>query len=249
MSLADTLRGSSSSRKRTVNVVEVRINPLNFYPMSEDLINSLAYSINQFGVLSNLVVYEDDLSDGKKYTIVGGETRFRAICKLVEEEKHDGFIDITVVPKPANQQEEIELIREDNKQREKTKEVRLAELASASRTYEYLKSINQTPPGKRRDFIGLLVGISGRYVDILEDEINSRTESSNGVQSDDSSESSNSTSTTRQKTEQDVLKKIRQISKQLDKAIELAIEVGSSTAIGKLEDVRDYYNRELSEYL
>ena len=57
------------------------------------------------------LIDEDDLDDGKKYTLISGETRCRAIDRLYSFNTslkiyHDGYIDAIIVSKPKDELEE-----------------------------------------------------------------------------------------------------------------------------------------------
>ena len=89
MSLSETM--SNGIRRKRISVKDVRPTRLNFY--AKEIINSLASSIEVQGQLQSATVYAEDGDDGKKYTLIDGETRYLAICKLFEEGKHDGSFD------------------------------------------------------------------------------------------------------------------------------------------------------------
>lgn len=174
MSLADEL-SSSAIKRKAVNVSEVRANPNNFYPVDKAVVESIADSILEFGQLENATVYEDDLNDGCRYTLIGGETRWRAVKLNVEKGLSDGEFQVVVIEKPANLDAETELIREDNKQREKDKKTRMAEVKAVEKQYEYLKSCGKKPEGLKRDWIGRRIGITGRQVaNLLKEETSSQ---------------------------------------------------------------------------
>lgn len=227
MSLADEL-SSSSVRRKIVNVSEVRVNPLNFYPIDEVVVKSIAESIQEFGQLENATVYEEDLNDGCRYTLIGGETRWRAVCLNVEEELSDGEFHVVVIEKPANMEAEIELIREDNKQREKDKKTRAAEVKAVEKQYEYLRSQGQTPQGLKRDWIGRRIGISGRQVsNILKEEITQQ----NGESGVAHNEVHNTP------TVDDVNKNIKKLNKLFEKTVKLCESAGCSDIETGLREV------------
>lgn len=226
MSLADEL-SSSSVRRKIVNVLEVRANPLNFYPIDEVVVKSIAESILEFGQLENATVYEDDLNDGCKYTLVGGETRWRAVCLNVEEELSNGEFHVVVIEKPANLDAEIELIREDNKQREKDKKTRTAEVKAVEKQYEYLRFQGQTPPGLKRDWIGRRIGISGRQVaNLLKEDMTYMGNDNNVTRNVDSTP-----------TIDDVNKNIKKLNKLFEKTVKLCQSAGCSDTETSLREV------------
>ena len=56
---------------------------MNMYHFEDEVIDSLANSIKKYGQLENATVYEDtSKNDGCKYTLIGGESRYRAISGL-----------------------------------------------------------------------------------------------------------------------------------------------------------------------
>ena len=99
-----SLLGSMTQGKKrniTINVEDVRPNPMNMYHFEDEVIDSLANSIKKYGQLENATVYEDtSKNDGCKYTLIGGESRYRAIISLVEKGEHEGNFNVTVVDKP-----------------------------------------------------------------------------------------------------------------------------------------------------
>lgn len=225
MSLADEL-SSSAIKRKAVNVSEVRPNSHNFYPIDEVVVDSIAESILEFGQLENATVYEDDLNDGCRYTLIGGETRWRAVCLNVERGLSDGEFQVVVIEKPKDLTAEVELIREDNKQRDKDKKTRLAEIKAVEEQYEYLKSQGQKPEGLKRDWIGKRIGISGRQVaNLLKEE----TASSNNEQGNDVEQNEKTGPTI-----EDVEKNIKKLNNLFDKTVKLC---------QKVEEASDYEQR------
>lgn len=162
MSLADTMSANGIRRKK-ISVKDVRINKLNFY--EKEIVNSLASSIAEKGQLSSAIVFEEIGTDGKKYTLVDGETRYLAICKLMEENKHDGTFDVTIRPKLENDIDVEDMLMDANLQRTKTKDERIIEIDKANKLYEIYKEKNKVPTGMlRRDWIGQKLGLTGRQV-------------------------------------------------------------------------------------
>ena len=70
-----SLLGSMTQGKKrniTINVEDVRPNPMNMYHFEDEVIDSLANSIKKYGQLENATVYEDtSKNDGCKYTLIG----------------------------------------------------------------------------------------------------------------------------------------------------------------------------------
>lgn len=151
--------------RTSVNISEIRTNPLNRVSIDDEKVKSIAWSIQQVGQLENATIYIDDLGDGKKYTLIGGEQRYRAISYLVEKGAHDGMMFVNIIPKPITSRTEKQLIRDDNNQRDKTIEDKYMDILDAEEEYDFLSSQNKQPSGKKRDFVGKIIGMSGRNVD------------------------------------------------------------------------------------
>ncbi len=164
MGLAANLSNRGALRTK-IHINEVRRNELNRQHISDEKVKAIAWSIQSRGQLENATVYEDDCNDQKKYTLIGGETRWRAIKYLYEKGASDGYMYVTVIPKPKNIYEEKSLIHDDNIQRDKTDEDLYIAICDAEEYYDYLCTINQRPTGKKRDYVGSRIGMSGRNVD------------------------------------------------------------------------------------
>ena len=145
MSLLSSMTRDLGITKR-VSINDVRLNNLNFYDYQESVIDSLADSILENGQMENAIAYESSVDyegqvDGCNYTLLGGHTRYLAICKLYENGMGDGRINISVVEKPNNVNDELALIMENNVQRKKSAEVRYNEIQMWSKIYD--KIINK----------------------------------------------------------------------------------------------------------
>ena len=169
-----SLLGSMTQGKKrniTINVEDVRTNPMNMYHFEDEVIDSLANSIKKYGQLENATVYEDtSKNDGCKYTLIGGESRYRAIISLVEKGEHEGNFNVTVVDKPNENDDELEMLLHDNIQRHKTKKTMIKEIELYEEIYKRMVEKGQRPAGEKREWIGNKVGISGRNVDRLKKE-------------------------------------------------------------------------------
>ena len=169
-----SLLGSMTQGKKrniTINVEDVRPNPMNMYHFEDEVIDSLANSIKKYGQLENATVYEDtSKNDGCKYTLIGGESRYRAIISLVEKGEHEGNFNVTVVDKPNENDDELEMLLHDNIQRHKTKKTMIKEIELYEEIYKRMVEKGQRPAGEKRELIGNKVGISGRNVDRLKKE-------------------------------------------------------------------------------
>lgn len=165
------------SKAQRISIGDVRINRLNdalYDQASEEMIQGLMESIKKHGQMENAIGYEDKYDangniDGASYTLVGGNTRYLAISKLYELGKGDGYINMTIIEKPKNHTEELEIMITNNMQRKKTSEERYHEIRVMEHAYEYL---DVKPSGTKRDWIGNQLGISGRYVDKLINKFN-----------------------------------------------------------------------------
>lgn len=165
------------SKAQRIAIGDVRINRLNdalYDQASEEMIQGLMESIKKHGQMENAIGYEDKYDakgniDGASYTLVGGNTRYLAISKLYEQGEGDGYINMTIIEKPRNHTEELEIMITNNMQRKKTSEERYHEIRVMEHAYEYL---DVKPSGTKRDWIGNQLGISGRYVDKLINKFN-----------------------------------------------------------------------------
>ena len=97
-----------------VNIDDVRINCLNeaIYDDAEnEFITALMNSIRRDGQFENAIAYASDIDrngikDGRKYTLLGGNTRYLAISRLRESGEGDGYIT------PADARSSPELIKQ-----------------------------------------------------------------------------------------------------------------------------------------
>lgn len=155
-----------------VNINEVRVNLLNsmiYDAVSEEILDGLMSSCLEHGQMENAIAYRSDSDfhdeiDGRKYTLVGGNTRYLAIKRLYEKGLGDGYINISIIEKPKNRIEELKLLVTNNIQRRKSPEERYHEIQIFTKVYDEL---DEKPEGTKRDWIGNQLGISGRYVDKL----------------------------------------------------------------------------------
>ena len=131
MALIDVMSGGNSFRK--VSVDEIRPNRENFYASISDnedqMVEDMAELIQEYGQDENGVVYMDEsVGDGKKYTLLAGERRFKAIKLNYEKGIGDGLFQVKVVAKPKDVTEELIRIIMYNGIRNKSKDVRKAEV-------------------------------------------------------------------------------------------------------------------------
>lgn len=236
MSLGGSLFGETKKRRTNVDMQLIRYNELN-RTVSEEDIELVINSIKEDGLLHNLVVYKEELEDGKQYTLLSGEARLRAIKKLLDEGEYDeDTVQCVVLNKPENLWEEKRLLHGGNHQHDLTEEEKKQAVRDGLEYYEYLKEQGSAPTGLKRDFVGDYAGISGRQVQKymtghLSDEVIEAN--ANG---DVASESAGSTNTT-EKSEEDIKKAIKSSYKQVLKALSVAEEIGISEYTSELESV------------
>lgn len=176
-----SLMGENKNSTIKISVNDIRANPHNKFSMSEEKIKALALSIYNQKQLSPLVVYKEDLGDGKHYTLLSGETRFRATSYLYgnntpEKEWHNGNMDAMVVEKPKNELEEKIMIVVANNQRDMTDEDYYFIIKTYEEEYDNLKANNQKPDVDKRDYVGRKMGKSGRWVTIIKNKIEGKSE-------------------------------------------------------------------------
>lgn len=167
--LLDLLSNGESLTK--ISVDEIRRNERNFYATvteSEDeeiLVENMANLIHENGQDSNGVVYEDtSIGDGKRYTLIAGERRYKAISLNKEKGLGDGMMDVKIIRKPAN--EDIEMLRliENNSHRPKTTEIRKTEIKELEEMWQRMVENGTQPKGRKVNWIGKVIGMSPRQV-------------------------------------------------------------------------------------
>lgn len=229
-----SLLGSMTQGKKrniTINVEDVRPNPMNMYHFEDEVIDSLANSIKKYGQLENATVYEDtSKNDGCKYTLIGGESRYRAIISLVEKGEHEGNFNVTVVDKPNENDDELEMLLHDNIQRHKTKKTMIKEIELYEEIYKRMVEKGQRPAGEKREWIGNKVGISGRNVDRLKKEFLEQPSTDN---SNNQSE--------REITNKDINNAIRRNVKALKKTVKMMEDKGDID-VSLIEEFNDIIN-------
>ncbi|WP_304818979.1 ParB N-terminal domain-containing protein [uncultured Clostridium sp.] len=176
-----SLMGDNKKGTVKISVNDIRENPNNHFSIPEEKVKALALSVYNQEQLHNIVVYEDDLGDGKHYTLISGATRFRAISYLYnnntpEKEWHNGNIDAMIVEKPKNELDEKIIIVAANNQREMTDEDYYFIIKTYEEEYDSLKANNQKPDVDKRDYVGKKMGKSGRWVTIIKNKIEGKSE-------------------------------------------------------------------------
>lgn len=167
MALIDVMSGGNSFRK--VSVDEIRPNRENFYASisenEDQMVEDMAELIQKYGQDENGVVYMDEsVGDGKKYTLLAGERRFKAIKLNYEKGIGDGLFQVKVVAKPKDVTEELIRIIMYNGIRNKSKDVRKAEVDALCMCWEEMDAQGEKPQGKKRDWIAGKIGMSPRQV-------------------------------------------------------------------------------------
>lgn len=195
MSLLDLM--SSGNRFEKIHVNDIRRNEQNFYATiaedEETNVEDMAKLIAEDGQDSNGVVYEDtSIEDGKKYTLIAGERRWKALKLNYERGQGDGLYEVKIIRKPERAEDELLRIIRDNAQRDKGKEVRRQEVLALNSIWETLVSENRKPEGKKRDWIAKNCGLSPRrvqdYLTGSEAEITGNEEDSGNVATSESEE-------------------------------------------------------------
>ncbi len=240
MGLAANLSNRGALRTK-VHVHEIRRNELNRQHISQEKVKAIAWSIQTRGQLENATVYEDQGEDGKKYTLIGGETRWQAISYLFEQKASDGYIYVTIIPKPKNVFEEKNLIHDDNIQRVKTDEDFYIAICDAEEYYDYLCSVDKRPTGKKRDYVGARIGMSGRNVDNIKKKFLGLDENSKPLPVD--SETKSSTKETDSKKEVDELKvQLNDLRVSLEKIYQCKIKVTKRSITFNCKDTDELNN-------
>lgn len=167
MSLLDMMSGGTQFMK--VHVNDIRANPQNFYGEDEEneeiYVADMAEMIAENGQDANGIVYEDTtVADGRHYTLIAGERRWKAITKNFESGKGDGLYEVKVIPKPADSSDEILRIIRNNAQRNKSTAIRKSEIEALKNVWETLKIENRKPEGRMREWIAKNIGMSPRAV-------------------------------------------------------------------------------------
>ena len=121
-----------------IHVNDIRPNKLNFFHIYDEEVQALANEIERENVNNGRVYYQED-SDGKHYTLIGGETRYRALLLLYKEGRHDGMFPMYIVRKPESEVEEMAMIMGDNHQRYLSEEDKRVIIQNYEKVYEHYK--------------------------------------------------------------------------------------------------------------
>ena len=185
MSLLDIMSEGNSFQK--VHVKDIRPNVNNFYAHIDDndeeqYVSDMAKQLKEYGQDSNAVVYYDiSPNDGKKYTLLAGERRWKAASLNWESGIGDGMVQVKIIEKPEDETQELLRIISNNSQRDKSKDVRKAEIDALEFCWQDLKERGLQPPGKKRDWIAQFIGLSPRRV---QDYLSTPSSESLSVQED-----------------------------------------------------------------
>lgn len=117
--------------------------------------------------------------------------------KNYEDGLGDGMYEVKVVRRPTDEIDELMRIVRNNAQRNKTKEVRAAEVKAMEVIWDGLVARGEKPEGKKREWIGANIGLSPRRVQ----EYMTGEESDIGDQEENTEEGGN-TATRRRKQEE-----------------------------------------------
>lgn len=166
-----------------VDLDDLCLNPLNPVPQSQledERVNEMIKSIREGGLIQPIVVEE---RDGKKF-IISGNTRFKAVKKINENEETyyflqrecDGEIPCILKAPSKNETEEVITQLRSNRYRQYTKEERYEIVCKAHECYEMMTSTGQKPKGREREWITTLTGISDGTVKSILAELNQENE-------------------------------------------------------------------------
>lgn len=153
---------------RDVHISEIRVNPLNFYAHydEEDIyVDRMADSIKEYGQFENAVVYIDkSLDDGKTYTLLSGELRFKAIKKLFEQGIKNDLIHVKIVDKPESKSDEMIRIIRNNSIRSQSKEVLEKIVPVLEQLWQHMVKKKTAPKGRFVEWASALIGVSPRSI-------------------------------------------------------------------------------------
>lgn len=160
------MNGVPEGTTQIVSVMDVRRNPQNFFRThseEEELIiqQEADKQLHEPQIIA-LVGYEDHQDDGKRYTLLSGEKRWRAALFNYENGRGKELIRLQVVPKPKSVDEEVKLIIGFNNQTNFSKEI-ISE--AVKKMYNILsKEHPEYSPTKLSESIAPFVGVSDRQV-------------------------------------------------------------------------------------
>ena len=156
----------SSLGIKNISVNSIRVNPANFYAQGADEEEMVAQmeELLKSGQSSNVLVYEDlEPEDGKRYTLISGERRYKAMVQLMNHGESDGMISAKVVEKPNSKEDEMLQLISGNAQRAKSSEIRRKEIQTLQGIWQERKKRKETS-GRFVEWAGALTGMSARSV-------------------------------------------------------------------------------------
>ncbi len=167
MGFRNSVQETMSRGFRKIPVEKIRINENNFYAKTEyedEAIDQMANLIQENGQDANVLVYLDPREDdGKEYTLLSGERRFKAVARLAQIGKSDGMIQAKIEEAPESASDEMLRLIRGNAQRNKTQEIRVAEVKALQNIWEEMKREGRAQ-GKFVDWAGQNIGVSARQI-------------------------------------------------------------------------------------
>lgn len=191
MSFRNSVQEVMTRGFKTVHVDKIRTNENNFYAQQNEedqFVEQMEYLISKNGQDANILVYFDDSrEDGKKYTLLAGERRYKAINNLYLSGESDGMIQVKIVDSPEDKEKEILKIIQNNAQRNKSKTIRLEEVRNLHKIWQSMTERGEQPSGKFVEWCGQHIGLSPRMVGYYLKKI--RSENEENETADESSDS------------------------------------------------------------
>lgn len=171
---AETLKDSKRTERTVAMIAADKLHPSedNFYSMDDERIQKMAASIlmlstpGKIGIQQNLVV--SPIPDTDEYTILAGETRWRAVMQLIE----NGDLDTDKIPCEIQTEEdpvrdELILILTNSTQRDRSDAEKMHEIKRLRILLEEYKKQHKLS-GTIQKAIGDILGISKTKVGTLE---------------------------------------------------------------------------------
>lgn len=156
----------SSLGVRNIPVTSIRMNERNFYAHESDEAEMVQQmeELLKSGQASNIVVYQDEEpEDDKKYTLISGERRCKAMLNLLNSGESDGMISAKIINKPTSNDDEMLQLISGNAQRAKSKSIRTKEIQELQNIWNSKREREETT-GRFVDWAGALTGMSARSV-------------------------------------------------------------------------------------
>ncbi len=167
MGFRNSVQDAMSRGFGKIPMEKIRINANNFYAQTdfeEEAIDQMADLLEENGQDANILVYLDPREeDGKEYTLLSGERRFKAMKKLLDLGKSDGMIQAKIEEAPESPEDEMLRLIRGNAQRTKSKEIRCLEVKALQKVWEEMKR-NGTAQGRFVEWAGKNIGVSARQI-------------------------------------------------------------------------------------